>query len=352
MKSYFLQVKDIVQETSEAITIQFWHPISEQIKYKAGQFITIAIPGDNGKKIKRSYSMSSSPHTDTAVAVTVKRVQGGVVSNYLNDNVKKGDFLEVIEPMGTFNYDADLPKIDRNVVLVAAGSGITPLMSIAKSLLKTEANTKVLLIYGNRNEENIIFNSQIAQLEQDFNGRFTVNSILSNPADTWVGAKGRINQANATQWLKDWSVDFNKDHFYLCGPVPMMDEIKKICDIYDVKKEQFHIEKFNAPTLDDEPAEGQTEGLKKQTITINYDGNTYTLDVEPHQTILEAALEKDIDLPYSCQAGMCTACMGKCTTGKVKMDEDDGLTDKEIKEGYVLTCVSHPVSEGVVIEID
>ena len=350
MKSYFLQVKEVIKETEDAVTISFWHPLSEQIKYKAGQFVTISVPNADGKKIKRSYSMSSSPAMDTAVAVTVKRVHNGVVSNYLNENVHVGDFLEVIEPMGTFYFEPE-ENANRNIVLVGAGSGITPLISIAKTALKSEGNTKVFLFYGNRNEDSIIFKKALEDLEQKYAGRLFVNHILSRTTDTWVGEKGRINQANATVWMKEVGVDFKKDHFFMCGPELMMDEIKRIFDVYDVPKSHVHYERFNAPVHDEED-EKPGEELKKQTVTVKYDGDVHEFVVEPHQTILEAALEQDIDLPYSCQAGMCTACLGKCTSGKVNMDEEEGLTEKEIKQGYVLTCVSHPMSEGVVIEIE
>jgi ring-1,2-phenylacetyl-CoA epoxidase subunit PaaE len=351
MKSYFLQVKDIIKETEDTITIEFWHPLSEQIKYKAGQFLTIIVPADGGKKVRRSYSMSTSPHTDTAVGVTIKRVHQGLVSNYLNDNVKKGDFLEVLEPMGTFHYDSE-PEKDRNIYLIGAGSGITPLISIAKSALKSESHAKVRLIYGNRSENSIIFKNALHELEKAYGDRFEVRHILSNPSAYWVGDKGRINQANATMFLKNWGVNFNKDEFFMCGPEQMMEEIKKIYTVYEVPKERAHFEKFNAPMLNETMEEKDDNSLKPQTVKVIYDGEEHVFLVEPHQSILEAALEKDIDLPYSCQAGMCTACLGLCKEGKVKMDEEDGLTEKEIAKGYVLTCVSHPLTEGVVIEID
>lgn len=349
MKTYFLQVKEVIQETADTVTLSFWHPISEQIKYKAGQFITISIPTSDGKKVKRSYSMSSSPATDTAVAVTVKRVPNGIVSNYLNDNVHTGDFLEVIEPMGSFFFEPS-ENANRNIFLFGAGSGITPLISIAKTVLKTEPNTKVHLLYGNRSEESIIFKKELEILESQYKDRFSVQYILSQPGSTWVGAKGRINQANTTIWLKDACVDFKKDNFFMCGPEEMMDDLKRIFELYDVAKSQVHYERFNAPMQEEDTV--NIDELKRQTVKVIYDGDTHEFVVEPHQTILEAALEQDIDLPYSCQAGMCTACLGKCTDGKVKMDEEEGLTEKEIAQGYILTCVSHPMSEGVVVEID
>lgn len=349
MKTYFLQVKEVKKETEDTVTISFWHPISEQIKYKAGQFITIAIPTADGKKVKRSYSMSSSPAADTAVAVTVKRVKDGFVSNYLNDKVHTGDFLEVIEPMGNFLYE-ETENEEGNIFLFGAGSGVTPLMSIAKTVLKTSPNTKVNLIYGNRSEDNIIFKNELEELENTYKGQFSAQLLISQPKGIWVGQKGRINQANATVWLKDTEVNFKKDNFYMCGPEEMMDELKKIFELYETPKSHVHFERFHAPVHEEDT--GTTEQLKKQTVKVIYDGETHEFVVEPHQTILEAALELDIELPYSCQAGMCTACLGKCTQGKIKMDEEEGLTEKEIAQGYVLTCVSHPMTEGVVLEIE
>ncbi|KPM48344.1 ferredoxin--NADP reductase [Jiulongibacter sediminis] len=353
MKTYFLQVKEVIQETEDAITIEFWHPLAEQIKYKAGQFITLIVPADNGKKVRRSYSMSSSPHTDTAVAVTVKRVPGGLVSNYLCDQVKKGDFIEVIEPMGNFYVEPNAEN-ERHVVLIGAGSGITPLMSIAKSVLKMEPKSKVSLIYGNRTVESIIFWKKLMDMELADRKRFNVVHVLSQATDSWAGYRGRINQANIVVMLKELDIHFRseKEEFYLCGPVGMMDEALGIFDVFDVPKSQIFKENFNAPMLDEELELPENESLQSREVTVKYMGDDYTFKVEPHQSILDAALELDIDLPYSCQAGMCTACLGKCVEGKIKMDEDDGLTQAEQEEGWVLTCVSHPLTDGVVLEIE
>jgi ring-1,2-phenylacetyl-CoA epoxidase subunit PaaE len=351
MKSYFLQVKEIIQETKDAVTIQFWHPISEEIRYKAGQFITISIPDGENKKTKRSYSMSSSPDTDTSVAVTVKRVPNGIVSNYLNEKISKGDFLEVTEPMGNFYFEpTDNPA--KTLVLFAAGSGITPLISIAKTALKTQTQTKVKLIYGNRNEDTIIFKESLKALVEAYPDRLEVAHVLSSPSMSWLGQKGRVSFEMAEPWLSEGGVDYAHDHFYMCGPVAMMDDLKAGLERKQVSKAQLHLEKFNSSAVFSELEELSENRPATQTVQIKYDGSTYDVAVAPHQTILEAALEQDIDLPYSCQAGMCTACMGKCTSGKILMDEDDGLTEKEIKQGYVLTCVAHPLSANVVLEID
>jgi ring-1,2-phenylacetyl-CoA epoxidase subunit PaaE len=351
MKTYFLQVKEVIQETDDAITIEFWHPLSEQIKYKAGQFLTLIVPADNGNKVRRSYSMSSSPHADTSVAVTVKRVEGGLVSNYLCDQVKKGDFIEAIEPMGNFFIEPS-SDTERHLVLIGAGSGITPLISMAKSVLKIEPKSKVTLVYGNRTADSIIFRKELILLEAQNHDRFQTAHILSQTDDTWAGHRGRINNSNIVMMLKSLDVHFKTEVFYMCGPAAMMDDVISSLKMFDVPSERIHKENFNAPMLGEEMEAAEPEGLTTQEITVKYDGEDFTFKVEPHQSILEAALELDIDLPYSCQAGMCTACLGKCTSGSVMMDEDDGLTESEIKEGFVLTCVGHPTSAGVVIEIE
>jgi ring-1,2-phenylacetyl-CoA epoxidase subunit PaaE len=350
MKFYHLQVKDIVQETEDTVSIHFWHPLSEQIKYKAGQFITLVTPID-GKKVRRSFSMSSSPHADTSLAITVKRVEKGLISNYLNDNVKVGDFIELIEPMGNFLVEPDAEK-QRHIVLFGAGSGITPLFSIAKSILKMEPKSKISLIYGNRNEKSIIFKHEIEVLEAKYGNHFEVKHILSQPSNYWVGMKGRINQMSAVYAMKELGIDIKNAEYYLCGPNQMMEEIIHALNIYEVKKNQIHRESFHAPVDNEEVVIEEDGSLKIQKVKIIYEGETYEFDVKPHQTILEAALDFDVDLPYSCQAGMCTACMGKCTSGKVKLDEEDGLTEKEIAQGWILTCVAHPLTKDVVIEID
>ena len=351
MKTFFLQVKDVIQETANAITIQFWHPLSEQINYKAGQFLTLIVPADEGENIRRSYSMSSSPTADTAVAVTVKRVNGGKASNYLCDNIKKGDFIEAIEPMGKFFIEPDADK-ERHIVLIGAGSGITPLISMAKTILKGEPKSKVSMIYGNRTAKDIIFRKELMDMEVKYSERFKLSHVLSQADDAWAGLRGRINKANIVVMLKDLDVHFRNEEYYLCGPATMMEEVMATLEMFEVPEEQIHKENFNAPMLEGESEMPEVILHTAHTITVNYLDETYSIKVEPHQTVLEAALEMDIDLPYSCQAGMCTACLGKCTSGTIKMDEDDGLTKKEIEEGWVLTCVSRPMTDDVVIDVE
>jgi ring-1,2-phenylacetyl-CoA epoxidase subunit PaaE len=353
MKHFHLKVKEVIQETPEAVTITFWHPLSEMIKYHAGQFLTVLLT-INGEKVRRSYSMSSSPHTDTAPAVTVKRVPNGLVSNWLIDNVKVDDFLEVLEPMGHFMVQPDARNA-RTVVLIGAGSGITPLMAIAKSILKIEAESRVVLLYGNRDEENIIFKAQLDALEQQHGERLVVKHSLSQPKGAWLGATGRLNQTQILRFIEGIAgFKATQAEYFLCGPEGLMDEAKGALKVLQVPDEQVHKESFATATTHHpvQAADEDDGSLKTQEVTVLYEGTEYKFAVEPHQTILEAALELDIDLPYSCQAGMCTACMGKCTSGKIHLDEEDGLTKAELAAGYILTCVAHPLTKGVILEIE
>ena len=352
---YYLKVKQVVRETPDAITIEFWHPINEVIRYQPGQFLTFLLTIGN-QKVRRSYSMSSSPHVDASLSVTVKRLPGGLVSNHLCDRIKEGDVIEVLEPMGTFTPRFD-PSAKRLHILIGAGSGITPLFSMLKSILHTELESEVWLIYGNRNEQEIIYKAHLDAISSVYSDRLTVTHVLSQPTTNWTGFSGRINQSNLLKLLESHkSASLRQADYYLCGPDGLMDEVRSALNLLAIPADKIHRESFQTATTAQAvgvvmEAEASEED-STQDVTVLYEGNEYKFAVEPHQTILEAALEQDIDLPYSCQAGMCTACLGKCVSGEVKLDEEDGLSESEIKAGYVLTCVAHPASKNVVIEID
>jgi ring-1,2-phenylacetyl-CoA epoxidase subunit PaaE len=352
MSKYFhLTVKEIVEETPDTKTISFWQPIHQSVSYKAGQFITVIIE-INGKKERRSYSMSSSPR-EGSLAITIKKVKHGLVSNYLCDTLKVGDAVEVMEPMGHFVLMPD-PEKTRNIVLFGGGSGITPLMSILKTVLPAELKSKVFLVYGSRSEEEIIFKKELDRLEHTYSGRLKVIHVLTKPSYTWAGYKTRINQASTVIFLKqDIGLPISESEYYLCGPEGMMEQVSNALNLFNVPTENIHKEHFGEAVYKAEAENEEDDGsLKEQQVIIKYEGKSYEILVKPHETILEAALNKDIDLPYSCQAGMCTACMGKCVAGTINMDEEDGLTDNEIKQGYILTCVAHPTSSGVVVEVE
>ena len=351
---YRLKVQEIVRETSDTIIIHFEQPAAP-IAYHPGQFLTLIIDM-KGEKVRRSYSMCSSPHADQTLAVAVKRVSNGKVSNFLNDHLKVGDTMEVMEPMGSFTPNLN-PNFERHLVMIGAGSGITPLMSIIKSALSMETRSQVSLIYGNRSRQSIIFGKELEALQAKYSGRFKFIHVLSQPDSTWNGPQGRLNQTLILKVLEQLSnVEKPDTEFYMCGPEGLMDEVKKALAIMHVPTQRVHKESFVSSTSAAAPAAVAEEPVSNvvvtREVTVIYEGSEYKFTVTPKQTILEAALDRDIDLPYSCQSGMCTACRGKCLSGKVKLDEEDGLSEHELKEGYVLTCVGHPLTGNVVIEID
>lgn len=351
VRYFHLTVKEVTEETDDTKTFHFWHPIHDTVNYLAGQFLTV-IPEIEGKKVRRSYSFSSSPKADTAPAITVKRVKNGLVSNFLCDNLKVGDSIEVMEPLGNFSLAPDA-QANKNYVFVGAGSGITPLFSMIKTILKSEPKSTVELIYGSRSENQIIFKSALDALEKEYANRFKIVYVISQPSPTWAGMKGRINQASIVYYLKqELGTDIKNAHYYLCGPEEMMNQVKSSLAIFEVPTEHIHQELFTSHASEEVLQAEEDGSLKEQLVQLIYEGKTHEITVLPSQTILEAALEADLDIPYSCQAGMCTACMGQCTSGKVVMDEEDGLTPGEIEKGFVLTCVAHPMSTNVVINLD
>lgn len=346
-----LKIKEIIKETKDAITIVF-ETNGRQISYKSGQFLTLIVPV-KGEKLRRSYSLCSSPFSDKDLAVTVKRIVNGVVSNFLPENIKAGDILEVMDPAGTFVYTPDAAR-STDIVLIGAGSGITPLISIAKSALEKEQQSKVYLVYGNRTESSVIFKKQLDELEAKYKDRFRVAHKLSQPEDKTKPA-GRLNRSEVIKQLESFTgLKIEKAEYYVCGPDGMMQEAIGALELLNVSKNQIKKESF-LPS--DAPANTSGKIVPEspnasQEVTIIYQGSEYKITVPPTQTILEVALKQNIDLPYSCQSGMCTACMGKCTSGKVHLDDSDALSDKELQSGYVLTCVGHPVTSNVIIEID
>lgn len=349
-----LRVREVIKETNDAISIVFDHPADKKISYKPGQFFTL-IPTIEGKKVRRAYSVCTSPYTDSHPAVTVKRIEGGLVSNFLNDHLKTGDTLEVMEPMGNFTLEPDASKA-RHVILLGGGSGITPLMSIAKSTLKQEPNSKVSLIYANRNLESVIFQQELERLQQAYSSSFKVIHVLDQPPAGWTGPSGLLTPANLPELLQQLpQLPAEQTEYFTCGPEGLMICVDTTLHALNIPKEHMHKESFVAgktEKLAEVPATADpAEANKNREVTVILDGEEHKFKVEPDKTILETALDLDIDLPYSCQSGLCTACRGKCLSGKVHMDEDEGLSDSEKEEGYVLLCVGHPKTDDVIIEI-
>jgi ring-1,2-phenylacetyl-CoA epoxidase subunit PaaE len=349
---YNLNVKEIVHETKDAITIVFGQP-EDKMHYQSGQFLTLIMPFE-GKEIRRAYSLCSSPFIDEDLAVTVKRVDNGLMSNWLLDKIRVGDTIKVMEPMGHFTTAVDI-KRKRHLIMFAGGSGITPMMSHIKSLLTQEPESIVSLIYCNRDIDSIIFKDELAKWETNYQGRLRVIHVLDNAPMNWQGYSGLLSPEmlkKLFERIPDWGIE--KTTYLMCGPEGMMKNVETLLSEHAIPKEKIFKESFVQGTIDKDKKESssaETTEKKAHEVTIRYDGNEYKIMVEPDRFILETALDQGIDLPYSCQSGLCTACRGKALSGMVKLDEEEGLSQSERDAGYVLTCVGRPMTDDVVIEI-
>ncbi len=352
LKYFDLVVKDIIKETADAITIVFEQPASGNIAYKSGQFLTLIVPVD-GKEVRRAYSLCTSPFVDQDLAVTVKRVEKGLMSNWLPDHLKVGDTMKIMTPTGHFTTEYS-KEGKRHIIMFAGGSGITPMMSIIKSVLTQEPNSIVSLIYCNRDIDSIIFKDKFDSLQTDYEGRFHVIHILDNAPMNWQGMSGLLNHEmliKLFERIPDWGHE--NSTYLMCGPEGMMKNVESLLELQKIPKDRIFKESFVQGILDKETKkeEAVSDEIIERVVTIKYEGNEYKVTVPPDKTILETALDDGIDLPFSCQSGLCTACRGKALSGKVKLDEEEGLSQSERNEGYVLTCVGHPLTDDVVIEI-
>ncbi len=350
---YFdLRVKNIVQETRDAISIVFEQPATKKITYKSGQFLTLIVPMQ-GKDVRRAYSLCSSPFVDADLAVSVKRVDKGLMSNWLADHLKVGDTLKIMEPMGQFTTEFGKEK-KRHLIMFAGGSGITPMLSLIKTALTQEPESIVSLIYCNRNVDSIIFKQELEKWETKHEGRLHLIHILDEAPMNWQGYSGLLNHDMLTKLFEripSWGIE--KSTYLMCGPEGMMKNVETLLHEHHIPADKVFKESFVSPTLNKEAKKEEPVGTEKKAreVTIRYDGQEYKIMVQPDRAILETALDAGIDLPYSCQSGLCTACRGKALSGKVKLDEEEGLSQSERAEGYVLTCVGHPLTDDVVIEI-
>ena len=366
MDFYTLKIKQVIRETADAVTLEFEIPadLQEKFVYQQGQYITLRLE-KNGQELRRSYSMSSSP-LEKRLAVTVKKVPGGQFSNYLHDEVTVGDTLEVAAPDGRF-YNTLHPEKRRTYYLFGAGSGITPLMSILKTILEGEPMSSVFLLYGSRNEESIIFRDELERLTERYDGQLLVEHILSQPKKegggsglfgmfkksitNWQGKTGRIAPQAANIFLDDNMARGPEDdcQYYVCGPGNMADDVKATLLKRGIPAKQIHTEHFvNAHHVPGDIADGAaTDGSKR--IIVHLKGERIELPMPEGATILDVLVKEKYDPPYSCTAGACSTCMAKVISGKVKMDVCYALDEDEVKDGYILTCQSR--LETAVVEL-
>ncbi|CAN5348809.1 ferredoxin--NADP reductase [soil metagenome] len=344
-KFYSLKVKEIIRETPEAVSISFIIPeeLKETFEYKAGQYVTFQTRMD-GKEVRRSYSLCSMPGSGE-FKVTVKEVPQGSFSVYANNILKAGETLEVHPPEGKFVFEPN--QGGQNYAAFAAGSGITPILSIIKSALHKEPKSTFVLVYGNRTVDGTIFYKDLMELQENFSQRFFVEFIYSRTREE-NSQFGRIETSTVNYVLKNKFKETAFDRYYLCGPEEMIFNVAEILKDKGVNDENILFELFT--TSDTGAVETGVEGQVQLSITVDDEESVFTMDNK--KTVLEIALENDIDVPYSCQGGICSSCIARITEGTAEMRKNMILTDSEIAEGLILTCQAQPTSDILRVNYD
>ena len=350
-----LRVKEVRQETADCVSIAFDIPanLQEQFQYTQGQSLTIRTQ-IGGQEVRRTYSICSSP-LDKEWRVAVKKVEGGLFSSFANQELKAGDTLEVMQPVGRF-YAALDPENRKNYIAFAAGSGITPVLSIIKTTLSKEPHSQFTLVYGNRNRSSIIFFEELEALKNLFMQRFNLVHVLSREKTDSAIHSGRIDN-NKLNELSSLIALKEMDECFLCGPEEMIFTVKDYLETNGIDKKKIHFELFTSPGQQTATA-GRTGKATasgpESRVTVKLDGRSFDfgLSLNSETSILDAALQQGADLPYACKGGMCCTCKAKLLEGEVKMDVHWGLEEEEVANGFILTCQSHPVSEKVVVDFD
>lgn len=350
-----LQVAEVRKETSDCVSIAFAVPdhLKETFQYKQGQYITLRTTID-GEEVRRSYSLCSSP-LDNELRIAVKKVSDGKFSGYANDVLQKGSSLDVMPPLGKFFTELD-PSQQKEYIGFAAGSGITPLLSIIKTSLRTEPKSSFTLVYGNRNRHSIIFKEELEALKNLYIDRFRVIYILSREKTDAPINFGRID-ATKCDTLCNKMIDVTKaGAFFLCGPEEMIFSVKETLEKAGVEAKKIHFELFTTgshqrTTVQSHRPAASSEMTSK--VTIKLDGTAFDFDLGfTGDAILDAALKNGADLPYACKGGVCCTCRARLLEGEVDMDVNYGLEPEEIEQGFILTCQSHPRTEKVVVDFD
>jgi len=342
-----LIIKEVKRETPSSVSILFNIPEEFKSHYTfiAGQYVNLKLTLD-GQEIRRAYSICSSPESGE-LRIAVKAVKNGAFSQFANTKLKAGDILEVGKPEGKFTFEPDSHQ-QKNYVAFVAGSGITPAISILKSVLKSQPQSSFVLVYGNKSAEETIFHQELHDLHLQYTGRLFVHYVYSR-----VQAEGelfgRIDKSVVNFVLNNKHKELEFDKFYLCGPEEMINTVSKVLTEHNIKESAIKFELFSTSSVENK-IEQSLEGHSKITITV--DDEETTFEMSQKQTILEAALKQGIDAPYSCQGGICSSCLCRVTQGTAEMKKNSILTDKEIAEGLILSCQAHPTSAEIVVDFD
>ncbi|HME77610.1 MAG TPA: ferredoxin--NADP reductase [Mycobacterium sp.] len=341
-----LEIADVLAETDEARSLVFRVPDgagdpaipAERLRYAPGQFLTLRVPSDRTGSVARCYSLCSSPFTDDALTVTVKRTADGYASNWLCDHAHRGMRIHVLAPSGTF-----VPKtLDDDFLLLAAGSGITPVMSICKSAL-SEGSGQVVLLYANRDDRSVIFGDALRELTAKYPDRLTVVH--------WLESLQGLPSATA---LAQLAAPFTDRHAFICGPGPFMAAAREALESLNVPAQQVHLEVFRS--LDTDPFAAvkieDTGDEPPATAVVELDGQTHTVSWPRNAKLLDVLLDAGLDAPFSCREGHCGACATTLRSGKVNMEVNDVLEQQDLDDGLILACQSHPETDSVEVTYD
>lgn len=352
-----LTVREVKRETPECVSVAFEIPdeLRENFRFIQGQSLSMRTT-INGEEVRRTYSICSSP-LDQEWRVAIKKVEDGLFSTFANENLKPGDLLEVMEPVGRFYTTLD-PAQKKNYLAFAAGSGITPVLSLIKTTLATEPGSHFTLVYGNRTRGSVIFFEELEAIKNRYMERFNLVHVFSRERTETPLNFGRINAEKLAEL--DKLLGFSSmDEFFLCGPEDMIFSVRDHLLNNGTDKKKIHFELFTSPG---QPAKkGAASAAKKSTrtgpastVTLKLDGRSLDIAIPlgSDLTILDAALKEGADLPYACKGGMCCTCKAKLLEGEVQMDVHWGLEEEEVEKGYILTCQSHPKTEKISIDFD
>ena len=344
-----LTIKNIKKEANNAVSITFNVPesLKSTFAFKAGQYITLKAT-IKGNEVRRDYSLCASPKSGE-LKVAVKEVKDGTFSAFANSNLKEGDVLEVAPPKGRFVFEPNDSKT-KHIAAFAAGSGITPVLSIIKCALEEEVHSNVILVYGNKTTQDTMFLNELLELQHAYKDRFSIQFVFSQAQED-DAIFGRIEKSTVNLIVKNKYKHLVIDAFYLCGPEAMIHTVKDVLTENNIPTETIHFELFKAAKPSEENLETiVTNGKTKATIIV--DDEEKTFEMSQKQTILEAALDEDMDAPYSCQGGICSSCLARVKEGAATMVQNNILTEKEVADGLILTCQAHPTTATIVVDYD
>jgi ring-1,2-phenylacetyl-CoA epoxidase subunit PaaE len=350
-----LRIAEVISETSDAKSIRFDLPeeLREEFFFKPGQHLTLKADIE-GEDIRRTYSLCVAPQ-EGQLKVTVKRIAGGAFSNWANDNLRPGDHIEVMAPHGSFTWEFT-PGASNHYAGFAGGSGITPILSLLKTALLTEPDSRFTLFYGNRDSSSVIFLEELAKLKNRFMDRFQVHHFLAEEAEDIDLFNGLLDRTKCDLILGSLVEPEEITAFFICGPGPMMDAAEQALESVGVPHERIFVERFTAGrpsaalAAQMQALQSQAQGL---TMMVSLDGRTRRVPFDAAAgNILDSARIAGLPAPYACKAGVCATCRARVLSGEVEMAARYGLSDEEVASGYVLTCQSVPKGEGVEVDYD